>query len=103
MKALLEYIDSKETEMLEFLKRLVNIDSGSYDKAGVDLVGDVLAERLAALDFVVHRSRQKEFGDHVIGSKPGAGNQRILFIGHMDTVFPAGTAQKRPFHIEGDR
>jgi len=103
MKALLDYIDSKETEMLEFLKRLVNIDSGSYDKAGVDQVGDILAERLAALDFAVQRSPQKEFGDHVIGNKPGADNKRILFIGHMDTVFPAGTAQKRPFRMEGDR
>jgi len=103
MKALLEYIDSKEAEMLEFLARLVNIDCGTYDKAGVDQVGDILAERLAALDFDVQRSPQNEFGDHVIGNKPGAGNQCILFIGHMDTVFPAGTAQKRPFRIEGDR
>ena len=103
MKALLEYIDSKEAEMLRFLEKLVNIDSGSYDKAGVDQVGDILAQRLAALDFAVQRSRQQEYGDHVIGNKPGAGNQRILFIGHMDTVFPAGTAQKRPFRIEGDR
>lgn len=103
MKALLKYLDSKEAEMLEFLKRLVNIDSGSYDKAGVDQVGEILAERLAALDFDVQRSPQKEFGDHVIGHKPGAGGQRILFIGHMDTVFPAGTAQKRPFRIEGER
>ncbi len=103
MKALLEYIDSKQAEMLEFLKRLVNIDSGSYDKDGVDQVGDVLAEHLAALDFDVQRNAQKEYGDHVIGYKPGAGNQRILFIGHMDTVFPLGTAQKRPFRIEGDR
>ena len=103
MKALLEYIDSKEAEMLEFLKKLVNIDSGSYDKAGVDQVGDILAQRLESLDFAVQRSRQEEYGDHVIGNKPGVGNQRILFIGHMDTVFPAGTAQKRPFRIEGDR
>jgi len=103
MEALLEYIDSKEAEMLEFLGSLVNIDSGSYDKAGVDQVGDVLADGLAALDFAVQRSPQKEYGDHVIGHKPGAGNQRILFIGHMDTVFPAGTTQKRPFRIEGDR
>ena len=103
MKNLLEYLVSKEAEMLEFLESLVNIDSGSYDKAGVDRVGDVLAGRLAALDFVVQRSPQKELGDHVIGCKPGTGNQRILFIGHMDTVFPAGTAQKRPFHIQGNR
>ena len=87
MKNLLEYIDSKESEMLEFLESLVNIDSGSYDKAGVDRVGDVLAERLADLEFDVQRNPQKELGDHVIGSKPGTGNQRVLFIGHMDTVF----------------
>ncbi len=103
MKALLEYIDSKEAEMLELLERLVNIDCGSYDKAGVDQVGDILAGRLAALDFDVQRDPQTEFGDHVIGYKPATGNRRILFIGHMDTVFPAGTAQKRPFRIEGDR
>ena len=45
MKALLEYIYLKEFEMLEFLERLVNIDSGSYDKAGVDQVGDVFGAR----------------------------------------------------------
>ena len=103
MKTLLEYIDSKETQMLEFLARLVNIDCGTYDKAGVDQVGDILAERLAALDFDVQRDPQEKFGDHVIGTKPGGGNQHILFIGHMDTVFPAGTVPKRPFRIEGDR
>jgi glutamate carboxypeptidase len=103
MKALLEYIDLKEGEMFELLARLVNIDCGTYDKAGVDQVGDILAERLAALNFEVQRDPQKEFGDHVIGYKPGAGNRRILFIGHMDTVFPAGTVSKRPFRTEGDR
>ena len=25
-----------------------------------------------------------------------------MFIGHMDTVFPDGTAAKRPFRIEGE-
>ena len=103
MKALVEYIDTKETEMLEFLEKLVNIDSGSYNKAGVDQIGDVLAERLAVLDFTVQRSPQKEFGDHVIGRKAGSGDRRILFIGHMDTVFPTGTVKKRPFRIEGDQ
>ena len=103
MKTLLDYIDSKESEMLEFLERLVNIDCGTYDKAGVDQVGNILAERLVTLEFDVQRDPQKEFGDHVVGSKPGASQQRILFIGHMDTVFPLGTVQKRPFRVEGDR
>ena len=103
MKAILEYIDSKEDEMFELLARLVNIDCGTYDKAGVDQVGDSLAQRLAGLEFDVQRDPQEAFGDHVIGYKPGDGDQRILFVGHMDTVFPAGTAQKRPFRIAGGR
>ena len=47
MKALLEYIDSKKIEMFEFLEKLVNIDSGSYDKAGVDQVGGLVAKLTA--------------------------------------------------------
>jgi glutamate carboxypeptidase len=103
MKAILEYIESKEAEMFDLLARLVNIDCGTYDKAGVDQVGDILAKRLAALAFDVQRDPQEAFGDHVIGYKPGDKDQRILFVGHMDTVFPAGTAQKRPFRVAGGR
>jgi glutamate carboxypeptidase len=40
-------------------------------------------------------------------SGPGAGgangNARVLLVGHMDTVFPDGTAAARPFRIDGDR
>ncbi len=103
MKTLIDHIDQNEDKMLEFLKKIVNIDSGTYHKTGVDQVGNVLAERLEALDFIVERSPQKEFGDHISGRKPGTGNYRIVFIGHMDTVFPAGTVLQRPFRIEGDR
>ena len=67
-----ESTDVKEVINYEILicycfnvERLVNIDSGSYDKAGVNQVGDLLAGRLAALDFDVQRSMQKEFGNHV--------------------------------------
>jgi glutamate carboxypeptidase len=31
------------------------------------------------------------------------GGQRVLLIGHMDTVFPEGTAAARPFRIDGER
>ncbi len=103
MKTLTNHIDQKEDEMLEFLKKIVNIDSGTYNKTGVDQVGNVLGERLEALDFTVKRSPQKEFGDHISGRKPGTGNYRIIFLGHMDTVFPAGTVLQRPFRIEGNR
>jgi glutamate carboxypeptidase len=103
MQKLLAYIDTKEQEMLGFLEKLVNIDSGSFDKAGVDRVGSILADRIAALGFSVQRMPQKDYGDHLVCRKPGKGEKRILFIGHMDTVFPLGTAKSRPFRVEAGR
>ncbi len=103
MKELIDFIDSKEKEMLVFLEKMVNIDCGTYCKEGLNQVGGILEDRLAALGFGVERKSQKEYADHIIGHKPGTDDYRILFIGHMDTVFPAGTAQKRPFRIEGGR
>ena len=103
MEKLIAYIDNKEDEMLKLLERLVNIDSGSFDKDGVDRVGSILSDRLASLGFAVERRLQKEHGDHLIGRKSGAGSKRILLIGHMDTVFPTGTAKSRAFRIEEGR
>lgn len=103
MDELTSFIDRKEGEMIAFLEEIVNIDSGTFDKEGVDRVGKLLAERLAALDFSIERIPQENFGDHIIGVKPGKGEKRLLCLGHMDTVFPNGTAASRPFRIEGGR
>jgi len=103
MKAVMDHIDAGEEKMMAFLENLVNIDCGTYSKAGVDRVGDILAEHLTSLGFAVTRDEQEAYGNHVIGHKTGSGDHRILFIGHMDTVFPEETAVKRPFRIEGGR
>lgn len=42
-------------------------------------------------------------GTNVVARWTGAGRGKILLIGHMDTVFQAGEAAKRPFRITGDR
>jgi glutamate carboxypeptidase len=33
----------------------------------------------------------------------GAARPRVLLLCHADTVFPAGTIERRPFRVEGDR
>lgn len=103
MNELLAYIGDKEREMLAFLERIVNVDSGSFDKAGVDRVGAIIAGRLESLGFSVGRVPQTDYGDHLVGHRAGTSAKRVLFVGHMDTVFPAGTAAARPFRIEGGR
>jgi glutamate carboxypeptidase len=103
MKELIEYLDARQDTMLALLEQMVNIDSGTLDKAGVNRVGALLADRLAGLGFKVEVIRQQEYGDHVLGRKAGTGKRRILFVGHMDTVFAAGTAAQRPLRIEAGR
>ena len=86
------------------LERLVNIDCGSYSPVGVNQVADWVAAEMAANGARVERLADAggRYGDTVIGTfdgRPGAG-PRLLLIGHMDTVFPDGTAAERPFHVE---
>lgn len=86
------------------LERLVNVDCGSYSPAGVNEIAEWVAADMAGNGARVERIPDAggRYGDTVIGTfdgRPGAG-PRLLLIGHMDTVFPDGTAAERPFHIE---
>ncbi|MDO3408283.1 M20 family metallopeptidase [Saccharibacillus sp. CPCC 101409] len=83
--------------MLELIGQLVDIDSGTFDKEGVDRVGGLLAEEYRKLGFKVEAQRREERGDNLLITHPYGRKADILAIAHMDTVFPKGTASKRPF------
>ena len=87
---------------LEDLKAIVNIDSGTFTKAGIDRVGAYLQERFTDFGFSTSFDRQVTYGDHLVathtGSKPNG--PRLLLIGHIDTVFSEGEAERRPFTIK---
>ena len=89
-------------QYLDDLKAIVNIDSGTYTKPGVDRVGAYLQERFQAFGFSTRFERQEQFGDHLIATHTGnaPAGPHILLIGHIDTVFPEGEAQRRPFAID---
>jgi glutamate carboxypeptidase len=82
------------------LERLVNIDCGSYTKAGVDEVGRWVAARMTELGADVDVRPHDTLGDTVVGTWTGDAGPRLLLIGHMDTVFDPGTAAERPFAVE---
>ena len=95
-----ENVEALLPDYLRDLERLVNIDCGSYTKAGVDEVGRWTAGFLRdQLGAVVEIDANDKLGDTVIGRLAGDG-PRALLIGHMDTVFDPGTAAERPFRIE---
>jgi len=101
--ALIDAIAHRESEWLDFLRDLVNCDSGTFNKDEADRAGGLLSDAMITLGFSVERVSQPQFGDHLIARKPGRGDKRLLFIGHLDTVFPRDTVAERPFTIVGDR
>lgn len=106
---LAEIIERRRDEFLDALRAMVNVDCGSFSPTGVNRIADQCEERFAAGGWEVERrpgvptEGGKQLGDLLIGRLPGPGGPRVLLLSHMDTVFSEGTAQERPFRIEGDR
>ena len=91
-------------EYLRDLERLVNVDCGSYTKAGVDEVGAWTAQRLEELGASVVRHANVDLGDTIVGTfERDAGGPSVLLIGHLDTVFEPGTVAGRPFAVRDRR
>ncbi|MFC0273009.1 M20 family metallopeptidase [Metabacillus herbersteinensis] len=97
------FLQKHQIEMLKWIEKLVNIDSGSYFKQGVDKIGTLLTESYENLGFNVKVIEQEEFGNHLIIQHKDAIDPKIIILAHMDTVFAEGTSKDRPFHIEGNR
>src|SRR4051794_36556095 len=88
-----ELVAQTQGAYLEDLASLVNVDCGSYTKTGVDRVGRWTAQFLERLGASVVVHPNAELGDTVVGTLRGVpGAPRLLLIGHLDTVFPEGTA-----------
>ena len=100
-----EWLADQKERMLALLAEVVNIDSGSYDKAGVDRVGERLLRFFREEGLITAIEPHERFGDAIhirLDDKPS--NERpIVLMGHRDTVFPKGEVARRAFRIEGGR
>ena len=101
LEELEEIVQDELPAYLEDLATLVNVDCGSYTKAGVDQVGTWTAGFLERLGAQVEIHANSILGNTVVGTFNGRpGGPRVLLIGHLDTVFPEGTAAARPLRID---
>ena len=85
---------------LRDLETIVNIDSCSDDPAGVAGVAAFFRRGFEALGWHSREIRADEKTGpllEIFNKTPE--HYDILFCGHMDTVFPAGTVEERPFSV----
>ncbi|RZL86788.1 MAG: M20/M25/M40 family metallo-hydrolase [Variovorax sp.] len=100
--------------LLETLKQLVAIESGSRDLEGLDKIAGLIADKFKALGGQVElidptadayrmEDTPEKIGKVVRATFKGTGTKKIMLIAHMDTVYQIGMLNKQPFRIEGDK
>lgn len=87
-RALTAFIDADNGRALALLEKVVNINSGTMNFAGVRAVGALLRPEFEALGFRTEWVDGSSFerAGHLVADHSGTG-PRILLVGHLDTVF----------------
>lgn len=92
MHNLWEYVRSMEEEMFGLLEELVLIQSGTFNKPGLDRMAESIHLVLSRLPLNPEIVPMKECGNMVLVRTGRAVEEKpVLLVGHMDTVFSRDT------------
>lgn len=97
-ESILNYFENIEDEALGFLEELVNIDSYSQDKDGIDKVSTLIKDKLKFEGIDCEIIKNEQYGNHLIATLRGNKKGKILMVGHKDTAHPTGTTEHFSFH-----
>lgn len=110
-----QYFQTRQSEIVEMIREIVEIESPSYDVGRSKLVAGWIEDqaRNIGLDLQIERHTVDEYGDHILiraftaesaDGSPGSKNRKhILVLGHTDTVHPVGANLVNPTRIEDGR
>jgi len=90
-KKILKSIEANNTEAIDFLRQVVNINSGTMNHEGVKNVGMVFKNAYDAINFQTQWIDLSEVNrsGHLFAETQGSKGKKLLLIGHLDTVFEA--------------
>src|SRR6185295_18416992 len=97
--------DAAKPELIETLRQMVSIESGSSDLDGLAKMADFTEGRLKALGAKVERRKTARGAgaDIVIGTFEGTGHAKLMLMAHMDTVYDRGILASQPWRVDGER
>jgi glutamate carboxypeptidase len=101
--SLLEWLQARQSQMVEVIRQLVIRESPSNDKSAVDQLGQHLAGLFQDEGAHVTMHRAEKFGDHLQADFDGGNGSRVLLLGHFDTVWELGTLEAMPCREEKGR
>ncbi|HWG19335.1 MAG TPA: M20 family metallopeptidase [Terracidiphilus sp.] len=106
MRALLAGARRNEGALIDLIQKLVRSESPSDDKAAVDACAALAAEQARELGGRVKTHRQRLFGEVVearFGPRAKTAADRVMLLGHIDTVWPVGTLRRMPCRVADGR
>ena len=92
-------LQAYQQELLERLELIVNIDSGTGQKEGINEIMKYLVQWLEEIGLSVQLHDAEGFGQNLVARVRGKGEMRLLLVGHLDTVYAAGAATSKPFQV----
>ena len=87
---IIEKVKATHEESIDFLEKVVNINSGSLNPKGVRKVGNVFSDALDDIGFDtrwIDMPKAMNRAGHLFASIKGKKGKKLLLIGHLDTVF----------------
>lgn len=96
-------------EALEWLRRMVEVNSFTTNIAGIEAVGRVTADCFEDLGFTAEfvQAEDRGHGPHLFLRRPGteARARPVMLVTHLDTVFPPDEELQNDFRwsVEGER
>ncbi|MBL9174279.1 MAG: M20/M25/M40 family metallo-hydrolase [Verrucomicrobiales bacterium] len=106
-EALRAHLQGRMPVALEFLRSLVETNSWTENREGVNRMVDLTVAGFSSLGFVAERvpSANPGWGDHLILDSGPGGRPSIAMVSHLDTVFPPEEEERNQFRwsVEGDR
>lgn len=103
-QSLLDAARAAQPAVVQSLKDMVTIESGSANMQGLTRMADYTSQRLQALGAKVERLPMTTSAAPMVkATLTGTGKRRIMLIGHMDTVYPAGILASQPIREDGNR
>lgn len=95
-----QYTQKHLPQYIEELRAVCAIDSESYYKSGLDEMARWMATRMHGLGMETTIVARETWGNDVLGVLHGNGHGTVTLLGHIDTVYPVGTAAARPLRVE---
>jgi glutamate carboxypeptidase len=89
--------------VVQSLREMVAIESGTMDAPGLARMVDWAEARLKALGLQVERRKTTGNSDLLLARATGSGQRKLALIAHMDTIYWPGTLASQPLKQEGNK